>query len=588
MKLVFAVVIFLSAVATGQTNLIANIPARKTTSLNGTWHFIVDPYQNGDGSRYYENRKPKGPQDLVEYDFATSPTLKVPGDWNSQREDLLWYEGSIWYERNFSYQTSSGKRAFLYFGAVNYRAVVYLNGEKVGEHVGGFTPFNFEVTGKIHSGENFVVVQVDNTRLAEGVPALSTDWWNYGGITRDVTIVEVPATFIENYALQLAKNDLGRIEGWIQISGVRTPQKVSVEIPEAHTHQEITTDSKGYASLDFPATLEVWSPEKPKLYDVTISTGDDTLTDKIGFRTIETRGTQILLNGKPIFLRGISIHEEAPFRSGRVFSAEDDLTLLTWAKELGCNYVRLAHYPHNESMTRLADKLGMLVWSEIPVYWDIDWSNVATLANAEQQLKENIARDRNRASIAIWSIANETPVTPARLVFLKKLVSDIRQIDATRLISAAMNRTGREGNTRLIDDPLGEFVDILSVNEYIGWYEGRLEDVANTRWNTSWKKPLIFSEFGAEAPYGNHGDAGSKWTEEYQAKLYGEQITMLRNIPQLAGLSPWLLMDFRSPRRPLPFIQDYHNKKGLISNRGERKQAFYILQNYYLELEKKH
>jgi beta-glucuronidase len=586
MKVALATIFVFSALALGQTNLIANVPARKTTSLNGTWHFIVDPYANGDGSRYYENRKPKGPQDLVEYDFATSPTLKVPGDWNSQREDLLWYEGAVWYERSFSYQTSSGKRTFLHFGAANYRAVVYLNGEKVGEHVGGFTPFNFEVTGKIHSGENFVVVQVDNTRLADGVPTLSTDWWNYGGITRNVTIVEVPTTFIENYSLQLAKNDLGRISGWIQISGLRTPQKVSVEIPEAHVRQQITTDSKGYASLHFPATLELWSPEKPKLYDVTISTGDDSLADRIGFRTIETRGTQILLNGKPIFLRGISIHEEAPFRSGRAFSAEDDLTLLNWAKELGCNYVRLAHYPHNEAMTRLADKLGLLVWSEIPVYWDIDWSNPATLANAEQQLKENIAASKSRVD-RFWSIANETPVTPARLVFLKKLVADIRQIDTTRLISAAMNRTGREGNTRLIDDPLGEFVDVLSVNEYIGWYEGKLEDVAHTRWKTSWQKPLIFSEFGAEAPYGNHGDAGSKWTEEYQAKLYGEQIAMLRNIPQLAGLSPWLLMDFRSPRRPLPFIQDYHNKKGLISNRGERKQAFYVLQNYYRELEKK-
>ena len=245
MKFALATIFVFSAVALGQTNLIANVPARKTTSLNGTWHFIVDPYANGDGSRYYENRKPKGPQDLVEYDFATSPTLKVPGDWNSQREDLLWYEGTVWYERSFSYQTSLGKRTFLHFAAANYRAVVYLNGEKVGEHVGGFTPFNFEVTGKIHSGENFVVVQVDNTRLAEGVPTLSTDWWNYGGITRDVTIVEVPATFIENYSLQLAKNDLGRIGGWIQISGLRTPQKVSVEIPEAHVRQQITTDSKG-------------------------------------------------------------------------------------------------------------------------------------------------------------------------------------------------------------------------------------------------------------------------------------------------------------------------------------------------------
>src|SRR4030095_14564103 len=417
MKNVFAAILFLTSLAFAQTTLIANVQGRKTISLNGTWHFIVDPYKNGDDSRYYENRKPKDPQDLVEYDFSSSPILTVPGDWNSQREDLLWYEGSLWYEKTFSYHKAPNSRLFLHFGAVNHKGIVYLNGDKVGEHVGGFTDFNFEVTDKIREAENFVVVQADNTRHSEGVPALSTDWWNYGGVTRDVTLVELPATFIANYFLQLAPGDATRLSGWVQVNGSHFPQQVTVAIPEAGIRESLTTDEHGRATLSVPAKVELWSPENPKLYDVILSTSSDSVTDKIGFRTIETRGSQILLNGKPIFLRGISIHEEAPFRSGRAFSAEDDRTLLNWAKELGCNYVRLAHYPHNEAMTRLADKLGLLVWSEIPVYWDIDWSNAATLANAEQQLKENIARDQNRASIAIWSIANETPVTPARLVF---------------------------------------------------------------------------------------------------------------------------------------------------------------------------
>ena len=145
-----------------------------------------------------------------------------------------------------------------------------------------------------------------------------------------------------------------------------------------------------------------------------MSSGADKVHDAIGFRTIETHGTQILLNGKPIFLRGISLHEEAPIRGGRAFSQKDAETLLGWAHELGCNFVRLTHYPHSENMTRLADRMGLMVWSEIPVYWDIDWENPATLQNAENQLHEMIARDHNRASVVFWSLSNETPVKPAR------------------------------------------------------------------------------------------------------------------------------------------------------------------------------
>ncbi len=565
-------------------NLIMNTPGRSVTTLDGTWRTIIDPYETGNTYKYYQNRKPKNPQELIEYDFDASPVLKVPGDWNSQRNELLFYEGSLWYERTFTFHPTTGKRVFLYFGAANYRAVVYLNGERLGQHIGGFTAFNFEVTSKIHDGENFVVVQVDDTRHADGVPTLSTDWWNYGGLTREVLLVEVPETFIESYFVQLAKDKSDEIAGWVRLNGSARSQQVTISIPEAGVKQSISTDAEGFAKFSFPAKLTLWSPENPKLYDVTLAAGADKLTDQIGFRTVETRGTQIILNGKPVFLRGISIHEEAPFRSGRAFSTEDDLTLLNWAKELGCNFVRLAHYPHNESMTRLADRMGLLVWSEIPVYWDIDWNNPGTLANARRQLKEEIARDRNRASIILWSIANETPTLPARLEFLKQLATDIRQQDSTRLITAAMNRTGRQGNTRLVDDPLGEFVDVLAVNEYIGWYEGTPEEAASTRWKLSWQKPLVFSEFGGSAPYGLHGARNARWTEEYQANLYENQIAMLRNIPELAGLSPWILMDFRSPRRPLPAVQDFHNRKGLISNRGERKQAFYVLQRYYREM----
>lgn len=582
--LIVLVLFAAAATAFAQTPLIANIHARQITDLSGTWSTIIDAYHVGERNRFYEDRHQTDPSELIEYNFDHSPTLKVPGDWNSQRPELFLYEGTLWYRRIFSYHPAQGKRQFVYFGAANYHATVYLNAQKLGEHSGGYTPFNFEVTGKLKDGENLLVVEVDDRRSKDAIPALNTDWWNYGGLTREVSLVEVPSAFIENYFIQLAKGSPNEIAGWVQLNSAAGGSEVTIEIPEAKLRQSAKADEHGRAAFRFPAQLTPWSPDNPKLYEVRISSGTDHLTDQIGFRTIEARGTKLYLNGKPIFLRGISIHEEAPFRGGRAFASEDDKTLLGWAKELGCNYVRLAHYPHHESMVREAERMGILVWSEIPVYWDIDWKNPDSLAQARQQLHEEIARDQNRAAIILWSIANETPIDPDRLEFLKALASDVRSLDNTRLLTAALNRTGREGKTRLIDDPLGAVVDVLAINEYIGWYESRVEDADTTEWKSSWEKPLLFSEFGGGAPYGRHGATNERWTEEYQANLYRHQLTMLRKIPALAGLSPWVLMDFHSPVRLLPGVQDMRNRKGLVSDQGQRKQAFYVLQEYYREM----
>ncbi|MGA2413755.1 MAG: glycoside hydrolase family 2 TIM barrel-domain containing protein [Candidatus Sulfotelmatobacter sp.] len=579
----------LALAAPAPSNLIADIPSRTRVNLDGNWNAIVDPFESGLNSRVYENRKAKDRSDLIEYDFDTSATLKVPGDWNTQREKLLFYEGPIWYQRYFSYHKRDRVKTFLNFGAANYLARVYLNGEKIGEHEGGFTPFIFEVTGKILEGQNSLVVEVNNARHVDAVPALSSDWWNYGGLTRSVDLVEVPETFIQDYVLQLAKGSSNEITGWVQLNGASQPQPVSIEIPELNFQKKLTTDAAGRAEFDFPAKLELWSPEHPKLYRVLISSGAETLEDQIGFRSVETRGTQILLNGQPIFLRGINLHEEAPFDGGRIISEDQDRILLAWAKEeLGCNFVRLAHYPYNESMIRLADRMGILVWEEVPVYWDIAWQNPATLENAEAQLRDVITRDHDRAAVILWSLSNETPPKPERTEFLKAMAEYARTLDSTRLLTSAMNRTqAADFSTRRLDDALGQSLDVLGLNEYVGWYDHRPEDADAIHWKFAYQKPVIVSEFGAGALYGKHGDAQTRFSEEYQANVYEHQIKMLRQIPALAGMTPWLLMDFRSPRRLLAGVQDFYNRKGLISDRGQRKQAFYVLQKFYEEMKKR-
>src|SRR2546427_6910614 len=462
--------------------LIANINGRQTISLDGQWQTIVDPYETGyydyryqpSANGYFKDAKPKTKSDLIEYDFDTSDSLKVPGDWNTQQERLLFYEGTIWYKKSFDYQRKENTRLFVYFGAANYIADVYLNGEKLGRHEGGFTPFNFEITKLVRDTGNSLIVKVDNKRRRDAVPTLITDWWNYGGLTRQVKLVETPATFVQDYFIQLQKGSRERISGWVKLNGNKLDQRVALRIPEARISKSFTTDANGSAQITFDAELTLWSPDNPKLYDVVIEAETDQVQEQIGFRTIETRGTDILLNGQPIFLRGICIHEEAPFRGGRAYSREYAMTLLGWAKELGANFVRLAHYPHNEFMLREADRLGIMVWSEIPVYWTILWENPATLDNARNQLSEMITRDKNRAAVIVWSMANETPLSNARLSFLRKLIEHARSLDNSRLISAAMERhylDHIDETTKMIDEPLGENLYVFGCNVYVGWYD---------------------------------------------------------------------------------------------------------------------
>jgi beta-glucuronidase len=584
---------------------IINVYNRQIFSLNGKWNYMVDPYENG----YYDyrysaydespnptggfflDRQPTDKTDLVEYSFYRSPTLMVPKDWNTQDEKLFYYEGTIWYRRTFNYVKSNPtNRLFVNFGAANYESDVYLNKKKLGKHIGGFTPFQYEITQSVKDSLNSLIVRVDNKRKREAVPTLNTDWWNYGGLTRDVMVVEVPETFISDYFIQLKKGNLNQVQGYVKLNGTRKKQKIHIEIPELKSNFEFDTNEEGIATIDFPLKkLELWTPEKPKLYQVVIASETDKTTEKIGFRSIEAKGTEILLNGSSMFLRGICMHEENPIRGGRAYSAEDARMLLNWAKELNCNYVRLAHYPHNEYMARLADEMGILLWEEIPVYWTILWENQPTFDNAKNQLTELIDRDKNRASVIIWSMANETPVGDARTSFLKKLAETARNMDNTRLISAAMEVHTDPNNpkTKIVEDTLADIVDVVSFNQYIGWYDGLPEKCKDINWVIKYNKPILVSEFGADALQGYHADRLTRFSEEYQEDLYKKTLDMLVKIPQLRGLTPWILCDFRSPRRLLPNVQDGWNRKGLIGENGVKKKAFYVLKDFYDRMEAK-
>jgi beta-glucuronidase len=459
-----------------------------------------------------------------------------------------------------------------------------VNGELVCTHEGGFTEFDCEVTRAVKAGDNSVVIFVDSTRIADGVPTVKTDWWNYGGLTRDVSIVTVPDSFIDDFDLHLDRATRSKIEGYVHVEGAHAGAQVSVDVPEAKLHTQGVTDADGRVEISIAAPgLSLWSPENPKLYHVVLKAGDDALTDEIGFRTIEVSGSRILLNGKSIVLNGTCIHGEAPYTAGRVDNDAQAATLLGWVKELGGNFARLAHYPHDEHMTRTADRLGILLWSEVPVYWAVQFDKEDVYAKSQQQLHEEIRRDRDKASVILWSIANETPNNATRTAFLTRSAEFVHHEDPTRLVTAALLVRGGL-KTKYIDDPLGKALDVIGFNEYIGWYEGTPASADATEWKVAYDKPLIVSEFGGEGIAGMHGAVDQRWTEEFQAEIYRHQIGMLNKITQLRGSTAWILMDFRSPIRNLAGMQDGYNRKGLVSDQGKKKAAFFVLQKAYKEI----
>ena len=600
MKKCFGIVGFLILLynVAGQSNFITNIENRTSQNLNGKWKYIVDQYETGNigFAPLYKNIKQKGIHERVEYNFDYSATLWVPGSWNAQKEALYYYEGSIWYKRSFDFKRKiKNSRVFIYIGAANYKTKYSLNGEMIGEHEGGFTPFSFEVTNYIKEKDNFIIIGVSNRREKENIPGPVTDWYNYGGIIRDVKIIEVPQTYIDDYIILLNKPSLKSkqriIQGNISLNGSTFPIKAYIEIPELSIRHEIMISENGIGNFSFTTSkLELWSPENPKLYTVKIIAGKDIISDRIGFRVIETRGNKILLNGKPVFLKGICIHDENPLRHDRANSIDDARLVLTWAKELGCNFLRLAHYPHQENIIRLADEMGFMLWEELPLYWGIDWNNDHVLNKAKEQFSELIRRDKNRACTIIWSIANETGPGDARNRFLTEVAHHVKSLDPERLISGALKkdhyRSDDTSSTYIVSDPIADVFDIVSFNEYQGWYDGPPELCKTKNFIIGYNKPVIISEFGGGALQGFYSDSLEIWSEDFQELIYKENIEMFKRVPGLAGLAPWILADFQSPLRQLPYIQDGWNRKGLISEKGVKKKAFYVLQEYYKKVDK--
>ena len=585
------------------TNLHSRRADGTVESLDGTWRIILDPYDTGMinilGERnrqgYFRDFKPRHAGDRVEYDFDTSLEVQVPGDWNTQHPELLYYEGTVWYRRLIEVAEGSETaahdgRSFLCFGAANHTTHVFLDGEELATHEGGFGPFEVEVTGRLGAGTHSLVVMVNNRREPDRIPAMRSDWWNFGGLHRSVELVHVPATGIDDAWLTMAPD--GSLVGGVSVSGPDAERlQVRVELAELTIDELVPASGERHTRVDAEAVghLERWAPGAPVHHPVTWTLYDpspdgtivDRVHDEIGLRTVRTEGNRLFVNDVETYLHGISLHAEGPTGGRRASGADDATELLSWAVDLNANFVRLAHYQHDEAMVREADRLGLLSWCELPIYWGIDFENPATKANAIAQADELVIRDRSRASVILWSAANETLPGEARNDFITAVIDRFRELDPTRLTTAALLTLPSADPETTIDDPLGHAVDVIGVNEYLGWYYGDRDAIPDTTWKNVFGKPVVFSELGAGAKFGHHGTEDEIWTEEFQAAVYEAQIAMIAKQDDCIGLSPWILKDFRTPMRVLPGIQDGYNRKGLVSEEGERKLAFDVLADWY-------
>ena len=626
------------------SNLIGWIDNREYLSLNGQWKYIVDPMNNGLPEMSFfggfpENKTQKDGYELIEYNFDQADVINVPGAWNEQKDELFFYQGSIWLFKKFNFNIDPNKLNHLYIGASNFSTKIFLNGERVGQFNSGYTAFNFDISDYLIDGENVLLVQINANLSENSVPTKKTDWWPYGGLVGDVLIVNTPKIFIENAYVQISDLQKKRLNFRAKLN-LNKNMNIKLIIDELNLQRSFTTNKNGEIdeSIKFK-NIDLWSPDNPKLYNVTVKIEGDEIVDQIGFREIKTKGKQIFLNGTPIKFKGISMHAEPIGEKGIAFSRAHFESLVTTSKELNINFIRAAHYPYTRHMAKVCDELGIMLWEEIPVYWNINWTNRQTKEDALNMLSNLVTRDWNRASVVVWSLGNETPFSKDRMTFMNDLKDRLGELDVSRLKSAAILSGDAQTFSKLIsiiakvglekkdltakerytfeeivnsvpvpvekllpfeiniNDPLANELDLIAYNEYFGWYytsffsaqigiresllrEIMFELMPSFIIRSEFNKPIHISEFGAGAKH-SFKKTNQVWSEEYQAKVYLKQLEMLKSNPQVQGISPWILKDFRSMMRPLNNVQDFYNRKGLIDENGNKKQAFSVLSNFY-------
>lgn len=568
-------------------------------SLNGIWHFSTDQ-----DPEYHRKLDYSRPTSLRYWE-----SVPVPGCWNlyDARYDL--FEGVAWFVREFELDSLPDRpRVTLHFGGVNYSADVFLNGREVGRHEGGYTAFSLDVTDAVRPGGNRLALRVDNRHLNMRLPAV-LGWYNYGGIHRDVWLRVTSRTRIESVRISGEPDGLG-IRGHLAVS-LCLPQadsawRMEVSIEAVEGNGTIYADLRGQGesfAMDFvEPTLSPWSPATPNLLRCNVrlwtDEGEDEQEALFGARSLEARGQAILLNDEPLQLNGMCYLYDHP-ATGVRFDPDVYRRDLDDLRDMGVNCLR-SHFPMPDDFLDECDRRGMMLWVEAPIYCVAPPAETAGSVFAQgsvhqlalQMLEEMVAQAANHPSIILWSVGNECSADhPEAVAFFSACVNRVRALDPSRLISYA-SLYGSVGC-------LADLVDVIGVNEYWGWYDLCSQDGANVpeppvtlpieipklreclTAKADLGKPVLLTEFGADATPGFRSRSYDLWSEDYQAALITRTLEIAAEHDCVRGTFPFLYQDYRDPSKPVNHHWHGTNLKGVVDYRRNRKLAWWAVQAAY-------
>lgn len=556
---------------------------RSIQDLGGFWKFKADEQKRGEIEGWHN-------------EVPADRELAVPASWNEQNSDLMYFFGTGWYEREFEAPVlREDQTCWIRIGSANYYSKVWINGQLAGENEGAHLPFQFDVTDYIRQGtSNRIVVAVDAEIKADRLPPGDVenemivgfkgqypnnyyDFFPYGGIQRPVQLLVMPRAHIARIAVQ---TDIQGQSGHVDFqANLSVPHSGQLEVSWGSGQSETVEITDGQASgrIELP-DVKLWSPEDPHLYSFQFKLNaggqvTDSYSLSVGVRTIAIEGDRLLLNGAPVFLRGVGMHEDFPVIGKGLNHAVivKDISMIEW---LGGNSLRTTHYPYSEEFLQYADRKGILVIGESPFVGFVKshYRSAEIEDKAGRGLNRMVERDRNHPSVIAWSLANEPDsLDEGAGPFFKKLYDTVKGLDATRPITF-VNCVDTDKDTAM------EHMDFVSLNRYHGWYveAGRLDDGckeldhALDRCHARFHKPIIVTEFGADAIAGVHTDPPELFTEEYQADMLTRQYTIMRNKPYMIGAHIWALSDFKTSQTPSRVVV---NRKGLFTRERYPKLA---------------
>ncbi len=552
---------------------------RRVADLNGAWRFMTDPGKLGEAEGWQKA-------------LPTDNKVTVPSMWNNEM-GLLGYEGMAWYEKRF--WTEGGCLRFC-FGGVMTKADVWLDGEYLGSHYGGFCEFYF-IVRNVAEGEHVLTVRADNSFDARSIPQRHVDWYHYGGITRGVWVETLEGICVLYNRVEYELNEaMNAVTGKVVMevfnaAARRRSAPVCVKLGDKVVYEDEVAVSGGktvtVSSPDFCLEdIALWDMDTPNLYTVEITTPTDDLYDRVGFRKIEVADNAILLNGRKLELRGVNRHEEHP-DWGFAFPEKlmkRDLDIIMG--DLGCNTIRGSHYPNSRPFLDMLDEQGVLFWSEIPI-WGCGFSqealgNPVVVERGLEMHREMVHYYYNHPSIIIWGLHNEIKTeTQEAYAMTEKYYKYVKANGGNRLVTYASNHD--------IQDICFEFCDIICLNQYHGWYgrsieswQSYIDEFRAYRDSLGFShKPVVYSEFGGAALYGCHTFDDVHWTEEYQARLLSHCLNAFHKDPMVAGFYIWQFSDMRTCLQAGINRARGFNNKGIVNEYRKPKMSYYAVRELY-------